>query len=120
MLRRYGWVLALLALSVESPMLAQHEETDRQRIAREFREADKKLNETYGKLMEALADDTARTKLRNAQRAWLKYRDLEGEFAADDWRDGSGQGSLACCRETELTKQRTQDFLDYIKEYTHR
>ncbi|MBD2748092.1 DUF1311 domain-containing protein [Microvirga sp. BT688] len=52
-----------------------------------FEAADKALNERYGKLMKRL-DPENQVKLRQAQRAWITYRDKWCEF------ETSGLGSV--------------------------
>jgi len=48
---------------------------------RKFEAADKVMNERYGKLMKRL-DPEARAKMRQAQKAWLSYRQKICEFEA--------------------------------------
>ena len=43
----------------------------------DFQKADKKLNETYQALIKKLGDKTYIKKLRESQRAWVKFRDAE-------------------------------------------
>ena len=50
--------------------------------------ADKKLNQTYGRLM-SLLDNEGQKKLKEAQRAWLKFRDANADFAGDLNRGGT-------------------------------
>ena len=72
----------------------------------EFGKADAALNLAYNAVLDRLSADR-RTSLREAQRAWLVYRDKECAFETG----GSIGGSIhpwveAQCR-TELTKQQT-------------
>lgn len=73
-------------------------------------EWDKLLNKYYNKLMSKLTD-ADKVKLRDAQRAWLKYRDSDGVLNSD-LLDGSYQGGgsmwrvLSGSRSVEVLKER--------------
>lgn len=82
----------------------------------DFRVADERLNAVYKELLTAL-DPEGREKLRNAQRAWLRFRDTNGEFAADVWRNGSQQAVVYYSAVTEMTITRTRELQ---KEIEHR
>jgi uncharacterized protein YecT (DUF1311 family) len=77
--------------------------------ANKFEKADKAMNERYGKLMKRL-DPEDQVKLRQAQRAWIAYRDKWCEF------ETNGLGSVrpmifAGCL-TGLTEDHSKN-LDY-------
>ncbi|MEY2563204.1 MAG: hypothetical protein QOH88_1397 [Verrucomicrobiota bacterium] len=54
----------------------------------EFEAADKKMNAAYQKLL-AVLDDEGKSTLREAQRAWIAWRDAQAEF--DSHQFGSGK-----------------------------
>jgi uncharacterized protein YecT (DUF1311 family) len=58
--------------------------------SKEFTAADKRLNDVYSKLNKLL-DPEGQRKLREAQRAWIKYRDANAEFSGDINRGGSAE-----------------------------
>lgn len=60
-------------------------------IADETEYQDVLLNRAYKELMATLEDDR-KTQLRNAQRAWIKYRDLNCDFYLDP--DGGTMASI--------------------------
>lgn len=87
----------------------------------EYQAADKKLNDTWKKLMAKFKNDnTATAKLKIAQKAWLVFRDAEIEAtfacAAGDrscW--GSMEPMLRNGELTALTEARTARLQKYLK-----
>jgi uncharacterized protein YecT (DUF1311 family) len=72
----------------------------------EFVKADAELNKTYGALLTKLPDAESKQKLKEAQRAWLVFRDAEAAFVADQARGGSMAPTIRYGTMTELTQQR--------------
>lgn len=71
-------------------------------------EWDKELNIVYQKIMK-VADPVTKNKLRNAQRAWIKYRDseIENNYYINN-PDGGSMGVLfSLYTATKLTEERT-------------
>jgi uncharacterized protein YecT (DUF1311 family) len=58
-----------------------------------LKKADDAMNIVYKKLMAKL-DATGQKKLKNAQQAWIKFRDADATFDSDLMRGGSGAGLL--------------------------
>jgi uncharacterized protein YecT (DUF1311 family) len=54
--------------------------------------ANKVLDAVYGNLMSKTEDSQEKTSLRNAQRAWIKWRDAEAEYIG---RHGGSVGGSA-------------------------
>jgi uncharacterized protein YecT (DUF1311 family) len=88
----------------------------------DFVKEDKKLNQAYQALIKNEADNKLFvSKLRQAQRAWLAFRDseLEARFAcAEDnkrlcW--GSMYPSLFLSRKAELTRERTEHLQQILR-----
>ena len=79
-----------------------------------YQRADAALNATYSNVLRVHDDREGRRLLRDAQRAWIKYRDGHCTLEALDSRGGSiwpliNSGCLA-----ELTRQRTKELADLI------
>lgn len=82
---------------------------------RDYRAADALLNQTYKRLM-AVLDDEEKAQLKEAQTAWLKYRDSNCEFEGDQYKGGSMRPAVyASCLATMTTK-RTTELKTQIKE----
>jgi len=69
--------------------------------------ADSEMNRVYRQLLRELEDDGAKSELRNAQRAWLTYRDASGDFMDAFYRGGTGVGAYRTQHLLELTRERT-------------
>ncbi|MCG7360710.1 lysozyme inhibitor LprI family protein [Roseomonas sp. ACRSG] len=80
-----------------------------------LRKADAALNETYGRIMDRLKPDPeAARALREAQRAWIRFRDGECDFATISAEGGSIRPMLvAQCRQ-HLTEQRVTQLRRYL------
>ena len=74
----------------------------------EYLAADAALNAAY-KQRRAGIDETEQKLLRDAQRAWIKFRDAECLLAADASRGGSGAAIDGLRCQIKLTKRRTTD-----------
>ncbi|KFB08653.1 lysozyme inhibitor LprI family protein [Nitratireductor basaltis] len=77
--------------------------------AQSLEEADQALNEAYGELVAGYAEqEDLRNALRDAQRAWIRFRDAECDFRTFSSRTGSIYPTVrAGCLE-DLTKARTE------------
>lgn len=83
--------------------------------------ADAELNRAYGKAldaaraMDARGDGAPERTLREAQRAWVAFRDLACEAEAQPFQPGSITGLIqATCLE-RLTRARTDDLVLYVR-----
>lgn len=74
-----------------------------------FVQADKDLNDVYGKLMKALPA-SGQTRLRAYQRAWIQRRDAQSVFT----REGFTYVSLD--RSTDMTVARANELNDRLRE----
>ena len=79
-----------------------------------YQRADAALNAEYAKVRRIVSDRESRRVLRDAQRAWIKYRDAHCKLAALDSFGGSiwlliNSGCLA-----QLTRQRTRELSELI------
>ena len=102
----YSVLAGLAALAVAGAAAGQTQVDMSQQAGAKYKSADRALNATYAKLL-AQGSPGGRTRLRTAQRDWLKFRD--SDCAA---RTGSRGGSaysmmLSLCLAT-LTEARTK------------
>lgn len=80
-----------------------------------YRKADAALNASYKKLTAKL-DAEGVKKLREAQRAWIAFRDAEAEAVSDDYRGGSMRPMIHSGILERLTRERTVQLDDRRKE----
>lgn len=73
----------------------------------EFEKADAELNTVYSKLMDTLTPEQEEA-LRQAQRAWLEYRDASIVAEGAMYEGGSLQGLVQWRAAGELTVERTE------------
>src|ERR1041384_7648352 len=82
---------------------------------KEYKAADAKLNKTYQDLMSKL-DESEKVQLKNAQLAWLKYRDANCEFVADQYKGGTMRPMIAAICLADVTDNRTKELTAQMKE----
>lgn len=75
--------------------------------AREYKEADAALNKAYKEAMARLTSKEQKDKLKEAQKAWIKFRDLHCESEYLTWEGGSFGGVAHTNCMTSLTRKRT-------------
>jgi uncharacterized protein YecT (DUF1311 family) len=73
------------------------------------------LNQVYRQFTAKL-DDEEKTQLKNAQTAWLKYRDTNCEFVADQYKGGTMRPMIAAICLTDMTDNRTKELTTQMKE----
>lgn len=76
--------------------------------AKDFQKADAEMNAVYNRLARN-TDAGGRDALREAQRAWLKFRDADARFRAHKGKGGSIYPMLVSRYLAELTRQRTEE-----------
>ena len=77
-------------------------------VAAEYQKADKELNRVYS-AYRARLDDQQKQLLKDAQVAWLKYRDLSCKFESADVSGGSAYSMVLQSCLIEKTKARIED-----------
>ena len=82
---------------------------------KKYRAADANLNQVYRKLV-AMLDEEERAQLKEAQTAWLKYRDTNCEFVADQYKGGSIRPLIQATCLGDMTNRRTAELKTQIKE----
>jgi len=74
----------------------------------EYLKSDAKLNATYHALRQKLSSQS-REKLRNAQLAWIKFRDANCEFVATEYEGGTASSlSRSICLKTMTEKREVE------------
>lgn len=69
---------------------------------------DDRLNTLYGQLRETMDDETMFA-LRDAQRAWVNFRDTECSFLYTRWRDGTIRSTMYSGCMLDMTANRAID-----------
>jgi len=82
---------------------------------REYKAADAQLNQAYQKLSSML-DDEEKAQLKAVETAWLKYRDLNCEFVADQYKGGSIRPMIHGLCLADVTRNRTAELRNQIKD----
>jgi uncharacterized protein YecT (DUF1311 family) len=83
--------------------------------ANEYQREDAKLNEYYKELAGKLGP-SEKERLKAAQRAWIKFRDLQCEFEASSYEGGSIQPLVRSSCLAQVTKQRNVDLRRMIED----
>ena len=83
-----------------------------------YKAADKVLNQVYQQLVAKL-DDDEKAQLKEAQTAWLKYRDTNCDFVADQYKGGTMRPMIYAGCLADVTKNRTSELREQIKERSH-
>jgi uncharacterized protein YecT (DUF1311 family) len=84
----------------------------------EYKKADAALNKVYQQLA-AMLDEDDKAQLKNAENAWLKYRDTNCEFVADQYKGGSMRPMIAAICLADVTDNRTKELKSQIKDRQH-
>lgn len=82
---------------------------------KEFDREDARLNRNYRDLMGKL-EPARREKMRELQRVWISFRDLQCEFQSVQYEGGSMYSLVRSSCLTGLTKQRNKDLKDLLEE----
>ena len=82
---------------------------------KEYKAADAKMNKTYQDFMSKL-DESEKMQLKNAQLAWLKYRDANCDFVADQYKGGTMRPMIAAICLADVTNARVNELKSQIKD----
>jgi uncharacterized protein YecT (DUF1311 family) len=82
---------------------------------KEYKAADATLNRVYQQLV-AMLEPEEKAQLKEAQTAWIKYRDTNCEFVADQHKGGSIRPMIYGLCLAEVTSNRTAELKDQIKD----
>ena len=94
----------------EARTTAQMRECQNQR----YQKADDKLNQVYRQLMSQLSK-TRQKKLREAQRAWIQFRDKNAEFMASDVEGGTMNPLVDVFWLTVMTERRVAELKESLQ-----
>lgn len=82
---------------------------------KEYKSADVTLNQVYRQLVAKL-DDEEKAELKDAQNAWLKYRDANCTFVADQYKGGTIRPMIEGLCLADVTRNRTAELRNQIKD----
>ena len=106
--RFWATALAMSACLLASVATAQSQAEMNQAADQSLRKADQALNDQYSATMDALSPPS-RVLLRDAQRAWIGFRDQQCRYEASAVGEGSAYPMIVyMCRE-RLTIERTEE-----------
>ena len=110
----------MLLMSLSSTALAQTQAESERKSCEGYKRVDDELNRAYQLVLSKYsADALFIEKLKGAQRAWLAFRDahVESRFPARDPQRAYGSvfGMCRCEELVELTRQRTDQLLDWMR-----
>ena len=100
-----GLVVGLIATVLAAPVLAQTQLEVTTQAARDFAEADGRLNKVYRTLVAKLPSEHV-AKLREAQLTWLRFRDQECAFETMGTLGGSVHRMAETYCQTRFTEER--------------
>jgi uncharacterized protein YecT (DUF1311 family) len=83
--------------------------------ANEYKAADAALNRVYQQLVAKLEAEE-KVQLKEAQNAWIKYRDANCEFVADQYKGGSIRPMILGLCLADVTSRRTTELRAQIKD----
>src|SRR6267142_215159 len=82
---------------------------------KEYKAADATLNRVYQQLV-AMLEPEEKAQLKEAQTAWIKYRDANCEFVADQYKGGSIRPMIHGLCLAGVTSNRTSELKAQIKD----
>ncbi len=86
---------------------------------REYRAADRKLNQTYQALKSKLSGQQQQ-RMTAAQLAWVKFRDANCAYARGEFEGGTAAGPVGTYCLARTTEQRTKDLSGYLQDVNNR
>jgi uncharacterized protein YecT (DUF1311 family) len=85
---------------------------------KEYKAADASLNRVYQQLV-AMLEPEEKSQLKEAQTAWIKYRDTNCEFVADQYKGGSIRPMIYGLCLADVTRNRTSELKAQIEDRSH-
>lgn len=82
---------------------------------KQYQAADSRLNSVYREFTSKLSDQE-KAQLKNVQLAWLKYRDANCEFVADQFKGGSMRPMVAAMCLADVTNARVSELRSQMKD----
>jgi uncharacterized protein YecT (DUF1311 family) len=106
------WVCLVMAMATEAlPVAAQTQTEMNDQAGRDYKQADRQLNDTYNALLAKLSAD-GKASLREAERAWIAFRDRECAFETMGSAGGSIHSMVVAQCATRLTGERIKELKD--------
>jgi len=81
----------------------------------QYKAADAQLNKTYQQLV-ALLEADEKAQLKSVEAAWIKYRDANCEFVADQYKGGSIRPMIYAMCMADVTTNRTTELKHQIED----
>ena len=81
----------------------------------QYKAADARLNAVYREFASKLSDEES-AQLKTAQLAWLKYRDSNCEFVADQFKGGSMRPMISAMCLADVTNARAAELKSQMKD----
>lgn len=112
----YPYIVAIMLIALPCFAFAQTQYEMNLQTCNELKEADKQLNIVYNDIVVKYKDESGfATRLRNAQNAWIKQRDLELDLMYNPEENyGTITGTCVCSYATQLTNERTKALKVYL------
>lgn len=85
---------------------------------KEYKAADAALNRVYQQLVAKL-DAEEKTALKTAQTAWIKYRDTNCDFVADQYKGGTIRPMIYALCLADVTRNRSAELKTQIEDRDH-
>lgn len=82
---------------------------------KEYKTADAALNRMYQQLLAKLEPEE-KTRLKTAQTAWIKYRDTNCDFVADQYKGGTIRPMIYALCLAGVTRNRTAELKNQIED----
>ena len=82
---------------------------------KEYKAADATLNRVYQQLV-AMLESAEKDQLKEAQIAWIKYRDANCDFVGDQYKGGSIRPMIYGLCLADVTRNRTAELRGQIKD----
>lgn len=82
---------------------------------KEYKTADAALNRVYQQLV-GMLDSAGKDQLKEAQTAWIKYRDANCDFVGDQYKGGSIRPMIYGLCLADVTRNRTAELRTQIKD----
>jgi len=86
----------------------------RECLNQRYTQADAALNQLYQQLLSQLST-TQQSKLREAQRAWIHFRDKQAAFVASATEGGTMEPLLSVTALTAMTEKRIAELKDFAQ-----
>lgn len=83
--------------------------------AKEYEREDSKLNQLYKELVNKV-DADKKSKLKEVQSAWIKYRDLQCDYDSSAYQGGTIYSLVLSTCLTQTTRQRNKDLKAMLEE----